>query len=136
MFFMSTAPRPQTTPSRTSPEKGCTLQSAGSAGTTSRWPWTSSASARRVGALDPGDDVGAARGALQQRRLEPGLGQQLGHVLGGRALPAVPAAPVGGVDPDQVGGEPTTSSSACSSTVPDGRASAILLLHRGRDDRR
>ncbi|CAM5263352.1 hypothetical protein SHIRM173S_13386 [Streptomyces hirsutus] len=36
MFFMSTAPRPQTTPSRTSPEKGCTLQSAASAGTTSR----------------------------------------------------------------------------------------------------
>lgn len=45
MFFMSMAPRPQTTPSRTSPEKGCTRQSAGSAGTTSRWPWTSRASA-------------------------------------------------------------------------------------------
>src|ERR671919_1449630 len=43
MFFMSTAPRPQTTPSRISPENGGTLQSAGSAGTTSRCPCTSKA---------------------------------------------------------------------------------------------
>ena len=35
-FFMSTAPRPHSTPSRISPEKGCTDQAAGSAGTTSR----------------------------------------------------------------------------------------------------
>src|SRR5215207_3314334 len=44
MFFMSTAPRPQTIPSRISPENGGTLQSAGSAGTTSRCPCTSRAS--------------------------------------------------------------------------------------------
>src|SRR5580700_528186 len=42
-FFMSTAPRPQTTPSRTSPLNGSTDQAAGSAGTTSRWPCNSSA---------------------------------------------------------------------------------------------
>src|ERR671910_3373071 len=50
MFFMSTAPRPQTTASRTSPENGGTLQSAGSAGTTSRCPCTSKALLR---AFDP-----------------------------------------------------------------------------------
>jgi len=36
MSFMSTAPRPQSMPSFTSPAKGSTLQFAGSAGTTSR----------------------------------------------------------------------------------------------------
>ena len=43
MSFMSTAPRPQTKPSSIAPENGCTLHSAGSAGTTSRCPWISSA---------------------------------------------------------------------------------------------
>ncbi len=40
--FMSTAPRPHTHPSVTSPENGGTVQSSALAGTTSRWPWTSS----------------------------------------------------------------------------------------------
>ena len=43
--FMSTAPRPQTHPSKISPANGSTFQSFGSAGTTSRWPCTSSGSA-------------------------------------------------------------------------------------------
>ena len=44
-FFMSTAPRPHSTPSRISPANGGTLQDDGSAGTTSRCPCTSSAGA-------------------------------------------------------------------------------------------
>ena len=43
MSFMSTAPRPQTMPSRTSAAKGSTDQSAASAGTTSVCPCTTSA---------------------------------------------------------------------------------------------
>ena len=38
MSFMSTAPRPQTQSSASSPENGFTRQSAASAGTTSRCP--------------------------------------------------------------------------------------------------
>ena len=45
MSFMSTAPRPHTMPSRTSAANGSKVQSAGSAGTTSRCPCSSSASA-------------------------------------------------------------------------------------------
>ena len=36
--FMSRAPRPQTQPSASSPEKGGKRHPAGSAGTTSAWP--------------------------------------------------------------------------------------------------
>lgn len=43
MSFMSTAPRPQTHPSAISPENGSWVQSAALAGTTSVWPWISSA---------------------------------------------------------------------------------------------
>src|SRR3954467_9610613 len=43
MFFMSTAPRPHRQSSRISPANGSTCQSSASAGTTSRWPWISSA---------------------------------------------------------------------------------------------
>src|SRR5690606_36470236 len=43
MSFMSTAPRPQIMPSRTSAENGSTCQSAASAGTTSVCPWRTSA---------------------------------------------------------------------------------------------
>ena len=42
MSFMSTAPRPQMQPSRSSPANGSTCQSAALAGTTSRWPCTTS----------------------------------------------------------------------------------------------
>ena len=89
---------------------------------------------RRVGALDPGDDVGTALGALQQGGLQARLGQPRGGVLGGGPLPAVAAAAVGGVDPDEVGGErsPPRRAPAVDRCCP----SAILLLHRGRDDRR
>jgi hypothetical protein len=45
MSFMSTAPRPQIMPSASSPPKGSTDQSAAIAGTTSRCPCTSRASA-------------------------------------------------------------------------------------------
>ena len=43
MSFMSTAPRPHTQPSRSSPANGSTDQSAALAGTTSRCPCTHSA---------------------------------------------------------------------------------------------
>src|SRR5262249_29501248 len=49
----STAPRPHTYPSVTSPENGCTDHSDGSAGTTSRWPCTSSAPRSAVPAGSP-----------------------------------------------------------------------------------
>jgi hypothetical protein len=45
MSFMSTAPRPQIRPSFSSPLKGSTCQSSFCAGTTSKCPWTTSASA-------------------------------------------------------------------------------------------
>ena len=48
MSFMSTAPRPQTTPSRTSPPNGSTLQSCAWAGTTSKCPWTTSAGSEEL----------------------------------------------------------------------------------------
>jgi len=62
MSFMSTAPRPQSMPSRSSPAKGCTCQSAAWAGTTSVWPWSTSAG--RVGSV-PGTrrNTEARRGA-------------------------------------------------------------------------
>jgi D-amino peptidase len=60
---------------------------------------------RRVGALDPGDDVRTAPGALQERGLQARLGEPCGGVLGGGPFLAVAAAPVGGVDTDEVGGE-------------------------------
>ena len=47
MSFMSTAPRPQMQPSRTSAANGSTCQSAAFAGTTSRWPCTSEGRAAR-----------------------------------------------------------------------------------------
>jgi hypothetical protein len=43
---MSSAPRPRTTPSRSSPANGGRRHSAASAGTTSRCPWSRSAGAR------------------------------------------------------------------------------------------
>ena len=45
--FMSTAPRPQTQPSATSPANGGTDQSSALAGTTSRCPWISSGDSDR-----------------------------------------------------------------------------------------
>ena len=43
---------------------------------------------------------------LEHGRLEPDLGEQLGDVLGRRALPRALVVPgVGGVDPDQVAGQ-------------------------------
>ena len=59
-----------------------------------------------VAAADPRHHVRAPGRRLQQRRLHPRLGQPGRHVLRRRALPSVPAAPVGRVDPDQIGGEP------------------------------
>ena len=58
-----------------------------------------------VGTRQTDDDVGPARGRLQEERFHPGVGELRGDVLGGRPLGAVAATPVGGVDADQVGGE-------------------------------
>ena len=91
----------------------------------------------RVGALDPGDDVGPARRALQEGRFQPGVREPLGDVLGGRSFPAVPPPRL--VVSIRISSEVnvTDSSSARSSTGPVGLpASAILLLHGGRHDRR
>ena len=86
MSFMSTAPRPQTQPSRSSPENGWTLHSAASAGTTSRWPCTSSGgrlrsvpSIRATRLARPGSDS-------TDLRLDADLGELAGDVLGGGPL--------------------------------------------------
>ena len=59
----------------------------------------------RIRPGDAGHHVGAAGSRLDQPRLDARLGQPLGHVLRGGPLGAVPAAAVGGVDPDQLRGE-------------------------------
>ena len=107
MSFMSTAPRPQTQPSAISPEKGSYGQSAASAGTTSRWPWISSARAAGSVALDPRDHAGPAR--RRTRRISaPGRPRRASRRRTRR--PAAPPGPlsspvVGRVDPDQVAAE-------------------------------
>ena len=89
MSFMSTAPRPQMQPSRSSPANGSTDQSAALAGTTSRWPCTHRAAAVPVGAGDPHDDADPPRVALERLRLEPDLAQLADDV--GRRLAPRPA---------------------------------------------
>jgi hypothetical protein len=59
-----------------------------------------------IAAADPRHHVRAPRRGLEQHRLGARLGQPGRDVLRGRALARVPAAPVRGVDPDQVGGKP------------------------------
>ena len=59
--FMSTAPRPQTKPSWISPANGSIRQSSAAAGTTSRWPCSSSGSPgpsphRATSEVRPGSD--------------------------------------------------------------------------------
>ncbi len=76
MFFISTAPRPQSIPSLISPPNGSTVQVRGSAGTTSRWPWTTSAglpgflpSTRATPLVRPGSEsnsFGASPSALNR----------------------------------------------------------------------
>lgn len=60
---------------------------------------------RRIGAGDAGDDIRPARGGLQDARFDAGVGELPRDVFGGEPLVAVAATAVGGVDPDQVGGE-------------------------------
>ena len=103
MSFMSTAPRPQMLPSSAiSPEKGCTAQSAASAGTTSRWPWISSARAAAVLAFDAGDDRRALGLRLEDGRLDADLGELGGDVFGRVALVAVSPAAVDRLEAQQV----------------------------------
>ena len=54
--FMSSEPRPQSTPSTMSPPNGGCCQRDGSADTTSTWPWSSKGAALP----SPGDEVGPA----------------------------------------------------------------------------
>ena len=107
MSFMSTAPRPQTQPSCTSPENGCRCQSSASAGTTSRWPWRSSAGrSRSVLAGDAGDDAGPLGARFEHGGLDADVGEERGHVLGGLALARSGIiTPVGRVDADEVGAD-------------------------------
>jgi hypothetical protein len=60
--------------------------------------------AGRVGSGDPGDHIRAARGRLQDRRLDAHLGQSGRDVLGGHPLPGAGGrvTGVGGVDAQQV----------------------------------
>ena len=102
MSFMSTAPRPQRQPSWISPANGSTCQSLLSAGTTSRWPWISSAP--RLGSLPSMRAMTLARPGSDSKSsgFESDVGQLLGDVLGRRALGL---DRVGRVDPDQVAAE-------------------------------
>ena len=95
---MSTAPRPHTSPSISSPPNGSCRHPAGLTGTTSVWPIRHSDGAVGIGARDAGDERGATRrrlppldvdaGALDVglqhvgvARLEPGLGGALVDAL-------------------------------------------------------
>ena len=108
MSFMSTAPRPQTwgpvmSSAVISPEKGCTAQSAGSAGTTSRWPCMTRAGRAGVLAGDPGDHARPAGVGFQDLWLQANFGEQRGNVLSCLTLSrAGVIAAVAGIDPDQV----------------------------------
>ena len=85
MCFMSTAPRPQTYPSRTSPPNGSTLQSSASAGTTSRWACTSSAGQVTTHTRNAEHDVGAVRGVVAgQHQRRPADRLEAGGDPGGR----------------------------------------------------
>ena len=67
---------PRRSPRAISPENGCTRQSAASAGTTSRWPWISSAG--RLGSVPSIRATTLARFCWDSRigRLQPGLGER------------------------------------------------------------
>ncbi len=105
MSFMSTAPRPQSMPSLTTPPKGSTVQFAGSAGTTSRVPVHDE---RRAGvrALDSSDDGQPSRLRLEVGRREPEpleLGAAVLRRLGLAVAP--PFSPVDAREADEVAGE-------------------------------
>ena len=106
MSSMSTAPRPQSIPSAISPANGSYVHSLGSAGTTSRWPWMSSAGRLRSSPSTRVDDAGAVALRLEDLRLEPDLGEQAGDVL--RRLPlalAAAGAVVDALEADEVAAE-------------------------------
>ena len=69
---MSTAPRPHTSPSTSSPPKGSRRQPSGLTGTTSVWPMSSRVGRRRVGALDAGHQRRPARRRLVGLEVEAG----------------------------------------------------------------
>ena len=104
MSFMSTAPRPQTQPSFTSPENGWTVQSAALAGTTSRCPWISTRRPAPVRRRRSGRSTLVRRSSgLDDLGLDADLGELGRDVLGGCPLPRPgPVAEVGRVDPDQL----------------------------------
>ena len=65
---MSTAPRPHTSPSISSPPNGSCRQPSGVTGTTSVWPIRHSDGRGRIGAWDAGDERGPARRRLPAAR--------------------------------------------------------------------
>ena len=92
----------------TSPENGCTVHSAGSAGTTSRWPWISSAprsasapSSRANTLPRPGAPDSTYSGSIAD------LVELLGHPARafGLALGGLGFVGVGRVEPDQLADE-------------------------------
>ena len=87
---MSTAPRPHTSPSMSSPPNGSWRQPSGLTGTTSVWPISSSVGRGRVGALDAGHEAGATGRRLvalevEAGALEVGLEQIRAADLAGRS---------------------------------------------------
>ena len=69
---MSTAPRPHTSPSMSSPPNGSCRQPSGFTGTTSVWPMSSSVGASGSRALDARDEARAPGRGLVALDVEPG----------------------------------------------------------------
>ena len=103
MSFMSTAPRPQTQPSASSPANGSRRQSSGVGRDDVEVPVDEEGGAAPVGPFDPGDEAGPLRVRLEHGGLDADLAEEARDVLGGPPLArAGVVTRVGGVDPDQV----------------------------------
>ena len=139
MFFMSTAPRPQSMPSLMTPSNGSTRQLSGSAGTTSSVAVHDERGLARVGTLDAGDDARAAGFRVEELRLQAQLLEVRCQVFGGiRLAVGLALAVVRGVEADEIARDLRSGVEfriVCAgghcSTVPVGalgcRAHAILV---------
>jgi hypothetical protein len=79
---MSTAPRPQTSPSTSSPPKGSLDQPSGVTGTTSVCPLRHSSRPAGSVALDAGDERGAPRRCVEQFEVDPAALEEGAEHLG------------------------------------------------------
>lgn len=102
MSFMSTAPRPQISPSFSSAPNGSTDHCSRSAGTTSRCPCTTSALAEGP-PRQPRDHAGPARLRFEDLSFQADLGDQAGRIFGGGPFARPGTVPeVGRVDADEL----------------------------------